>query len=236
MIDVNFDFQKETLDRNGKERDSDLYSPTLREYHRILWAKPLPNGRTFKLVNISNNRLYHNSDMGEFFLSSDWGVATLSGWKRTKALMADIDMRLVDDFDKSVITIGARIIWPSNKIDGLPTINGGRGFNYYIGDRFDLTLECIRRYYLGEESPLFETLKRYGNFFALFEDFKGYVDFFLLQDGVSTDYSSVIIAPPFNDFQGSPVPATVDEYLQYMAISKDFISKRNNRIAEYACV
>ena len=40
-----------------------------------------------------------------------------------------------------------------------------------IADPFDLTLECIRRHYLGETSPLAETLRRYEQFFALFEDF-----------------------------------------------------------------
>lgn len=47
-------------------------------------------------------------------------------------------------------------------------------------DRFDLTLECIRRHYLGQRSPLGETLARYRDFFALFEDFSGYVEFFMV--------------------------------------------------------
>ena len=45
----------------------------------------------------------------------------------------------------------------------------------------DLTLECVRRYYRHEDSPLAPVLGRYAGFFALFEDFQGYVDFFLLQ-------------------------------------------------------
>ena len=62
------------------------------------------------------------------------------------------------------------------------TINGERGWNKRIVDRFDLTLECIRRYYLDIESPLKETLERYKSFFLLFEDFRHYVEFFFLQD------------------------------------------------------
>ena len=46
-----------------------------------------------------------------------------------------------------------------------------------INDRFDLTLECIRRYYLNEDSPLKETFIRYSDF-LLFKNFKGYIDFF----------------------------------------------------------
>lgn len=65
---------------------------------------------------------------------------------------------------------------------GAMTINGARGFNQSIADRMDLTLECIRRYYVGQRSPLTETLARYPDFFGLFETFSGYVDFFLLDD------------------------------------------------------
>ena len=65
------------------------------------------------------------------------------------------------------------------------TINGARGCNRKIGDRFDLTLECIRRHYQREESPLSRTLSSYREFFELFGDFRGYVEFFLLQDLVA---------------------------------------------------
>ena len=46
------------------------------------------------------------------------------------------------------------------KIDGKMTINGARGFNAKIRDRFDLTLECIRRHYRNEDSPLTDVLGR----------------------------------------------------------------------------
>ena len=60
-----------------------------------------------------------------------------------------------------------------------------------IRDRFDLTLECIRRHYFSERSPLSDVLARYEDFLCLFGSFKGYVEFFLLQDLVSPDYSAV---------------------------------------------
>jgi hypothetical protein len=43
-------------------------------------------------------------------------------------------------------------------------MNQARGVSKMIDDRFDLTLECIRRYYKNESSPLFETIKRYSDF------------------------------------------------------------------------
>jgi hypothetical protein len=135
------------------------------------------------------------------------------------------------EFVKLTDTIGGIVIWPSNQIDGLPTINAGRGFNSKIADRLDLTIECIRRYYLGLDSPLYETLKRYSSFFSLFEDFKGYIDFFLLQDAVSHDYLSVKIAPPFDNFVSSPIPHTAEEYASYMKKTTTFLMARNQRIA-----
>jgi hypothetical protein len=47
--------------------------------------------------------------------------------------------------------------------------------------------------------------------------FKGYVEFFLLQDLVSSDFSAVRIAEPFDDFKGTPIPRTVQEYRDIQA-------------------
>ena len=230
-IDVEFDFQQEAgLDRAGVQRDSDKYSPTLQEYHRILWSKPLPNGKMFELTKISNNRLYHKSELGEFYLSSDRAIATFSSWVKMKPIIDQISAKELGDFIRLTDTIGGIVIWPSNKINGFQTINGARGFNRQIVDRLDLTIECIRRYYLGESSSLYETFKRYDDFFNLFGDFKGYIDFFLLQDYVSEDYLSVKIAEPFDDFRSTPIPKTVDEYLLYMSATAGLIQLRNQRI------
>lgn len=127
-------------------------------------------------------------------------------------------------------TIGGMMIFPGNRIGGKQTINGARGFNRMIADRFDLTLECIRRHYLGEGSPLAETLSRYGEFFALFEDFDGYVDFFLLQDLVTKDHSAVSFFMPFDNFNTPSVPRDRDAYTEYRQLSIKFIEARNQRI------
>jgi len=226
MIDTNFDFQAE-----ASGRDSDRYSPTLQEYHRILWSKPLPDGHMFRLTKISNNRLYHKSDLGEFFLSSDRAIATFSKWKRMEHIISLAPREQVDIFVRLSDTIGGIVIWPSNQINKRRTINQERGWNDKIADRLDLTIECIRLYYLGENSPLYETLNRYKDFFDMFGNFKGYIDFFLLQDAVSEDYSSVEIAVPFDNFRTSPIPDDVDEYFKYMEATSKFINKRNIRIS-----
>jgi hypothetical protein len=226
MIDINFDFQKEV---GG--RDSDRYSHTLQEYHRILWSKPLPNGHMFCLTKSNSNRLYHKSDLGEFFLSSDRAIATFSNWKRIEQIVSLVPREQVEEFIHLSDTIGGIVIWPSNRINNKPTINAERGWNRKIVDRLDLTIECIRRYYLGENNPLYDTFNRYKNFFDLFGNFKGYIDFFLLQDAVSEDYSSVKIAIPFDNFKTSSIPNNVDKYVKYMDVTSIFIRKRNKRIS-----
>lgn len=228
FIDVGFDFQEEV---GGK--DSDRYSPTLQEYHRILWSKPLPNGKIFKLDKISQNRLHHKSDLGEFYLSSDRAITSF--WKRKsfEHIISKLPLDQLKQYDQITDTIGGIVIWPSNRIGTRQTINGARGFNRMISDRLDLTIECIRLYYLGKPSPLKETFELYSDFFDLFDSFEGYIKFFLLQDAVSVDFSEVKIAKPFDNFKTSPVPKNIEEFLQYKDKTIEFVKLRNKRIENY---
>jgi hypothetical protein len=103
-----------------------------------------------------------------------------------------------------------------------------------IRDRFDLTLECIRRYYRGElNNPLGDTFARYADFFRLFGDLAGYVDFFHLQDLVDEASSTVKFFAPFGDFGEWVLPASLDVYLGYRRRAMEFIESRNRRIAAY---
>jgi hypothetical protein len=95
-------------------------------------------------------------------------------------------------------TIGGFIIFPGNRINSLQTINQARGCNSKICDRIDLTLECIRLFYIGKDSPLSKTLNRYNNYFQLFTNFKGYCEFFLLQDLILDDDSKINFFLPFD--------------------------------------
>jgi hypothetical protein len=134
-----------------------------------------------------------------------------------------------EEFMRIGYTIGGMMVFPGNKVGGAMTINGARGCNTRIADRFDLTVECIRRHYRGEPSPLGDTLARYADFFRLFRDFAGYVDFFLLQDLVN-DGTAVKFFRPFDDFGASPLPGTLDAYLGYRHRAIEFIESRNRRI------
>ncbi len=225
-IDVSFDFQ---TDAGGKDPDS--HSATLRSYHKHIWTKPLPCGRPFTLDDKHQGAyLHHSSELGEFMLSSDSVMATFIRYKRMKHIIELLNPEECQAFFNLAYTIGGMMIFPGNKIDGKATINGARGLNRNIADRFDLTLECIRRHYSQEESPLAEALGRYREFFSLFQDFRGYVDFFALQDLVDLTYEKVAFFLPFDGFNASPLPSDVKAYTSYRHRSIEFIEARNSRI------
>ena len=233
MIDITFDFRSDTPGYGSPGVDPDKSSPTLRRYHQFLWSKPLPSGAPFELgVTTPGVYLHHLSRLGEFRLSSDAVIPTLQ--KKLKHSV-EIPVGVLDEFNRVGYTIGGMMIWPSNRVAGAMTINGARGFDRSIADRFDLTLECIRRYYLGESSSglLSGALARYPEFFALFGDFAGFVDFFLLQDLVDQATSSVKFFTAFADFTASPLPGDLDAYLGYYQRAAEFIQSRNRRIAAY---
>lgn len=212
--------------------DPDSTSPTLRKYHKFLWSKPLPNGKPFKLSDNKNGAyLYHNSELGEYFLGSDAITHSYRNHKRKLWLTQQIPNHVTELFDTGS-TIGAYTIFPKNRINGKHTINGARGCNSFIDDRFDLTLECIRLFYLGQESPLYDTLLRYKNFFDLFESFTEYIEFFLLGDLVDEN-QEIKFYLPFDNFKTKPAFADIDDYLIFKKRVMDFIKSRNKRIETY---
>lgn len=225
MIDTAFNFGSEP------GRDPDTHSPTLRRYHQLLWSKPLPSGAMFDLVEAGrkgNYHLQHQSEAaGLLKLSSD--AITNRMKKRAKRVIAQIPPEQMPPHRG--YTIGSALLFPVSAPPGYRTINQARGLNGKIADRFDLTLECIRRHYLGEDSPLAANLAAYAEFFELFENFDRYVSFWLLQDLV--DDGHVTFWLPFDDFNGRAVPQDVEEYLSYRQLMEEFITSRNLRIDKY---
>jgi hypothetical protein len=227
-IDVDFDFRSDT----PPGRDPDTFSRTLSTYHCLLWSKPLPTGAPFNL-DISGPPYYfhHASDLGAFCLSSDAVVPTFSRAREMVDIMSQLPVEETDEFNRLGYTMGGMMVFPANQIGRKMTINGARGCHPRIRDRFDLTVDCVRRHYVGESNPLSETLARYIDFFALFGNFAGYVDFFLLQDLVDEATSMVKFFTPFEDFKSSPLPRSLAAYLAYREAAMAFLAARNHRIA-----
>lgn len=229
LIDTAFDVRAD-----AKGRDPDTWSPTLCRYHQLLWSKPLPSGVQFHLTTTHRPPYYftHSSELGDFVLSSDAFIPAYTRYGVPRPVIKQLPEAEHDHFNSIGYTIGGLILWPAIRIDGKWTINQARGcMRSTIGDRMDLTLECIRRHYRGQSSPLAEVLRRYGEFFAAFVDFRGYVDFWLLQDMVNDDYS-VRFFTPFDDFNTRAIPQDLDTYVDYRRRSIAFLVARNTRITD----
>jgi hypothetical protein len=228
-IDIDFDFRSDT----PQGKDPDALSPTLRRYHKLLWSKPLPSGVVFELADTTPGvYLHHRSQLGEFWLASDAVIPSFRKQAGISHILTQIPEELAA-FGRIGYTIGGMMIFPANRVRSKMTINGARGFHPRIKDRFDHTVECIRRHYANDTSPLSDPLARYADYFRLFGDFPGYVEFFLLQDLVTADGSAVKFFSPFEDFNSSPVPDSMAAYLSYRKLATDFIEARNQRISAW---
>lgn len=111
------------------------------------------------------------------------------------------------------------------------SLNQDRGTHPRIQDRWDLTLECIRRFYEGGTSPLTSTIERYANFFQLFGSFSGYVNHFHLGDFVDSD-GQVRFLLPFDDFVSPALPADLAAYSQYRLDNLKLFEARRTRILD----
>lgn len=242
MIDITFDFTTDShgywdgfWDRNEGlgygGSDPDSVSHTLQRYHSILWSRELPNGEVMELKMGSGPYYLTWKD---FRFGSD-SIIVGFRYQKYKYMIEQVMERVGDykkyyeDLIRRSYSIGGTIIFPKHP----SSMNQNKGTNMLISDRWDLTLECIRRYYKGESSPLYETIKRDEQFYDLFVDFKGYVNFFFLQDGVSEDYSKVDVWCRNTDFIESGLPRTVDEYFAFIDSEFKFLEKRNHRIKKY---
>ena len=229
-IDTTFDFRN---DSNGK--DPDTHSATLRRYHRYLWSKRMPNGEQLELEEISSTLVYR-FNMQTLKFGSDSISNSYIGTKKIAHLIGKVAHSEFEEFRNAGSTIGGYLIFPSERQEGKMTINGARGFNSKIADRFDLTLECIRLHYQRLENPLESTFNSPINsfFFSLFRNFEEYVDFFLLQDLVDKNYDGVKFFTEVNEpFLRSPIPETAAEYRVYKSATLDFVKKRNSRIIDW---
>lgn len=231
-VDTSFAMYSDTP--KGKDPDKD--SSTLRRYHKYLWSKSLPSGQELHLSDKQPGcYLYFNTGSVEMALASDSIIHTYSKWKRKSMadIIAQVNVHEIESFYNAGSTIGGYVLFPCKTGTG-QSVNQKRGMTSAISDRFDLTLECIRLWYLQGfdfENPLADVLEKNRVFFELFESFKGYIQFFLLDDLVDESYSKVKFWIPFDGFGRRPaVPVNVPEYRAYRDNAMAFVSARNSRI------
>ncbi len=236
-IDISFDFTEDTPNYwPNRDVDPDSKSPTLQKYQQLLWSKKLPNQRIMELKR-GYGSYYLYWDNFRFGSDSIVNMYTRHANKYMQELLLEVKKsknnydELIEKYIRLGYTIGGEIIFPKNGKNY--SINPRRGTNKLIRDRFDLTVECIRRYYKNDESPLTDVLNHNKEFFDLFLNFKGYIDFFLLQDIVSDDYQEIKFYIDADNFNRDPYPADVDEWSKLYNAQMEFLSKRNERIKNY---
>lgn len=238
VFDTSFDYKTDKPRKSKPDAYRD--SRRLRSDHQLLWTKKLNSGDLFKPTAPSVRRhgylIFKDTSETRHWYGSDAITASYTGWLRPRPLVdaiAGLKEEQRSRYLNPPYTIGSSMIWPVRKKDR-PTINQARGTNRLIGDRMDLTLECIRRHYAGKpESPLSSVLNAYDDFFKLFGDFKGFVEFFHFQDLVTPCCDEVRFYLPFDHFERSGTPATTDEYVTYREATLEFIAKRGQRMAKW---
>lgn len=212
--------------------DPDSRSLTMQKYMQLLYSRKLPNGEVMELKCGSDD--YHYLTWKGFRFGSDSIINSFmhKGYRyMIDAVKASLDdpKQYYEDYIHKSYTVGGEIIFPKR----LGSINQNRGCNKLIRDRFDLTLECIRRYYNDEWSPLSIVLQQDKAFFDLFKTFEQYVTYFFLDDLVTDDCKAVTLWIDNDNFKKDPYPATVEEYKAFIAKELEFLEKRNQRIKEF---
>ena len=225
----------------------------LRWDHELLWSKELRPGVLFApkvTTRQSEYLIFTDANARRHCYGSDAITSSYTGRSGPASLvkaMADLSQCQKSRYLDPPYTIGSAMIWPVRTED-TPTMNQARGFGpsgRLIGDRMDLTLECIRRHYSSEPDNLpagalkdayadfFAVINAYKDFFALFDGFKEFVDFFHFQDLVTPDYKAVRFYLTFGNFEEPGTPATKDDYVTYREATLQFIAGRGRRMAEW---
>lgn len=227
-VKPDFDFRSDT----PPNKDPDSFSQTLKQYHKRCWSGVLQDGTFLDLRDdVAKSYLHAQTPTGEFRLSSDAISNSHRKNKHLTDLVSQVPEEVMTDFINSFNCIGGYILFPAGQQKGSQTINQARGCNHRIVDRFDLTLECIKRFYDGVGSPLGHTFTANTKFFELFGTFESYVDHFCLQDLVNNGTREIKFFLPFdNSFPLRPFPRDLDQYMTYLKRTQEFVQSRTERI------
>ncbi|MCY7286693.1 MAG: hypothetical protein LH624_00170, partial [Cryobacterium sp.] len=216
-IDISFCFYDDLDYASDADRDSRV----LREWHRRLWSKELPSGDMAEWLIEPGGYLTYDAPHGPVRVSSDTIATTHSRYASfgIPEMWARLSHSEQLRYDRTFYSIGGFTVFPVHP----QSLNQVRGTESRIADRFDLTLECIRRHFVGgQESPLAPVLEVDADFFRLFGEgqsgFAAYVDFFHLQDLVSGNHIKWLDGSTADewDFGTTALPQSESAYRHYL--------------------
>lgn len=218
--------------------DADRDSRRLKHWHGVLWSEELPSGERLEWTPEPGSYLAATSSAGPLRVSSDTIATTHAAYANSDVPqwwsgLAEAER---SRHEKAFYTIGGFIIFPTRP----QSLNQRRGTDRRICDRFDLTLECIRRYYLGQgTSPLADVIRADANYFGLFghgpTGFTSFVNFFHLHDMIDGDSIRWLDGSGESvwDFDAPPLPTSASGYQTYLDNVLTFVMSRNDRIREW---
>lgn len=242
-------FCETTRTSAGMQRDPDAWQQELRESHRILWSRPLPNGAVWSFKAKPKWYLKRIGPQGDE--PTEWSVGSDNfATTHTNALpaLAAAIPRYESGHLHDFCTIGGYIVFPNGRTQTRATkaparkwtLNQAKGCERRISDRFDLTLEAIRLYFAGsverKKNPIGDVLDAYGWFFDCFgqgvDGFNAYVDYFFLTPMVSGG----CVKPLYGESLcwNAALPCGSNSHYQaYIEAQRHMVGERNELISKW---
>lgn len=234
---------------SGRDNDPDSWHKGLRESHRFLWSRPLPNGHSWSFAPVRGWYLKNEeplaSEPSEWSIGSDnFATTHTNAMPDMAAAIPGYESRHLHEF----CTIGGYIVFPNGLAQTRATdvkprrlnINQAKGWEKRIFDRFDLTLEAIRLYFSGittrDANPIGDVLDAYGWFFDAFgkgaDGFQAYVDYGFLNPMVSDGHVVPLLGDTL-DFGNARPDRSESDYYDYIAAQRAAVSDRNKLITRW---
>ena len=220
--------------------DPDAFSERLYDFYETIWNSQrqklnlnLPevqkvwNGQAWELVGVADKSLRLGTDS---VMSIYWHRCDMRGFiAQLIEAKGDDFKHFIRDYLQDANTTGGFMLFPRHR----QSLNQARGVNAVINDRFDFTLECIRRNYLQQDNPLQAALDNDKAFFDSFGTFEKYVDFFCLnnswvKDGQVFNLMDNKSLENYN-FDKNPLP-TKDNWWGFYNNIMERLSSRNEQI------
>ena len=226
LFDVKYQFHQ--CKKNNMKFDVDLHCRKIYEYHQKLWQKKLPNGANLDLqIKYKGGSFFLLNNKSGIRFGSDSILHTYRHFKKgyIREVIEKFNVEKLNKFYEEITSIGGYIIFPKH----INSLNQRRGTHALVKDRFDITLDSIRKYYQKDKSdyPLKKVIEKDGEFFSWFLTFKSYVSFFHLEDLVNPKTEEIIFF-----LEDKPLPISKEGYLAYKDKVLLFLKNRNKRIKD----